>query len=56
MKNKVGKLGIMGELLQFFWQNKRWWLLPMVLFLLIFSVLIVFAQSSAIASFIYSLF
>jgi len=36
--------------------NKRWWLLPMVGALLLFGVLIVVAQSSAIAPFIYTLF
>ena len=30
-----------GELLQFFMQNKRWWLVPMIAFLLVFRVLIV---------------
>ncbi len=45
-----------AELLQFFRQNKRWWLLPMVVMLLVFATLIVIAESSAIAPFIYSLF
>ena len=49
-------LGIMGELLQFFWQNKWWWLTPMILVLLLFGALLIFAQSSAIAPFIYTLF
>ena len=40
---------IMGELLEFFWQRKSWWLTPLVLALLIVGVFIVFAQSSAIA-------
>ena len=50
------RAGIAAELLQFFWQNKWWWLTPMVLVLLLFGVLIVFAQSSAVAPFIYTLF
>jgi Family of unknown function (DUF5989) len=49
-------MGIMGELLSFFWQHKWWWLTPMVLVLLIFGLLVIFAQSSAIAPFIYTLF
>jgi hypothetical protein len=52
----TSRLGIAGELLQFFWQNKWWWLTPMVLMLLIFGALLIFAQSSAIAPFIYTLF
>ncbi len=50
------RLGIAGELLQFFWQNKWWWLTPMILVLLLFGALVIFAQSSAIAPFIYTLF
>jgi len=50
------RLGIMGELLFFFWRLKWWWLTPMILVLLLFSVLVIFAQSSAIAPFIYTLF
>lgn len=50
------RFGIAGELLAFFWSNKRWWLLPMVLIMLLFGVLLILAQSSAIAPFIYTLF
>ena len=50
------RMGIMGELLSFFWQHKWWWLTPMILVLLLFGLLIFFAQSSAIAPFIYTLF
>lgn len=45
-----------GELLQFFWMNKWWWLTPMILVLLLFGGMVIFAQSSAIAPFIYTLF
>ncbi len=50
------RIGIASELLQFFWQNKWWWLTPMILVLLLFGALVIFAQSSAIAPFIYTLF
>jgi hypothetical protein len=55
-KNMSERMGVMGELLQFFLENKWWWLTPMILVLLIFGLLIVFAQSSAVAPFIYTLF
>jgi len=55
-KNITNRLGIMGELLQFFLQNKWWWITPMLFILLIFGLLIVFAQGSAVAPFIYTLF
>ena len=52
----VNRTGILGELFGFFWNNKWWWLTPMLLVLFVFGGLIVFAQSSAIAPFIYTLF
>ena len=54
--HKVGKFGIVGELLGYFWQGKWWWLTPMLLILCFFGGLVIFAQSSAIAPFIYTLF
>jgi len=56
LKNMSERMGVMRELLQFFLENKWWWLTPMILVLLIFGLLIVFAQSSAVAPFIYTLF
>lgn len=50
------RLGIAGELLHFFWERKLWWLYPMILVLLLFGLLMVFAQTSPIAPFIYTLF
>jgi len=50
------RFGIAGELLSFFWANKRWWLVPMLLTLFLFGLLLILAQSSAIAPFIYTLF
>ena len=44
-RGMTSRFGIMGELLVFFWERKLWWLIPMVLVLLVFGLLIVFAQS-----------
>jgi hypothetical protein len=52
----ASRLDIMGELLSFFWRLKWWWLTPMILVLLLFSVLVIFSQSAAVAPFIYTLF
>lgn len=56
IKALTSRLGIIGELLVFFWQRKLWWLIPMVLVLLLFGLLLVFASTSSIAPFIYTLF
>jgi hypothetical protein len=50
------RFGIAGELLSFLWQQKMWWLIPMVIVLLAFGGLMVTAQSSALGPFIYTLF
>ena len=55
-KRVIAKLGILGELLQFFWERKMWWLMPMILTLLLLGLLIVFTQGTAVAPFIYTLF
>jgi hypothetical protein len=52
----VGRFGIVGQLFSFFLGNKRWWLVPMLVTLFVIGTLIVLAQSSAIAPFIYTLF
>jgi len=48
------------QLLYEFWlflrQNKKLWLVPMILTLVIIGGLLIFAQSSALAPFIYSIF
>jgi Family of unknown function (DUF5989) len=56
IKGLSGRFSIASELLQFFWERKLWWLMPMIVLLLGFGMLIVFAQSSAVAPFIYTLF
>jgi hypothetical protein len=52
----TNRAGVAGELLAFMWARKLWWLMPMVVLLLALGLLIGFAQSSAIAPFIYTLF
>ena len=52
----VRRFGIAGELFSFFWNNKRWWMLPMLGVLFLFAILLILAQSSVIAPFIYTLF
>lgn len=40
----------------FLWERKAWWIAPIIFFLVIVGLLIIFAQSSAISPFIYALF
>ena len=41
---------------EFLLTRKKWWLSPILLFLLLISFLLVMAQGSAVAPFIYTLF
>ena len=56
MRSFFAKFPIVVELISFFWRQKLWWMLPMLIVLLLFGGLMIFAQSSAIAPFIYTLF
>jgi hypothetical protein len=47
---------VIGEFLQFLKQEKKYWLVPIVLVFVLFGLLIVFSQTSAVAPFIYTLF
>jgi hypothetical protein len=53
---EVNRLAIIKEFLQFLRERKKWWLAPIVIFLLLLGGLLVFAKGSALAPFIYSLF
>jgi hypothetical protein len=56
IKGITSRLGVMGELLSFLWKRKLWWLIPMISMLLLLAMLLIFAQASSIAPFIYTLF
>ena len=44
------------EFLEFLKVRKKYWLFPIVLFLLMFGALIILTQGSAVAPFIYTIF
>ena len=52
----MGKLSLAAEVWLFLRQNKKLWLLPIVAVLLLLGALLIFAQSSALAPFIYTIF
>ena len=59
MKERLDRLrakyGVVGELLAFLWEEKMWWMIPMVLMLILFGAVFLFTVSPA-APFIYTLF
>ena len=52
----MGKLALLNEFVLFLRENKKLWLLPIVITLLLVGALLVFAQGSALAPFIYTIF
>jgi drug/metabolite transporter superfamily protein YnfA len=52
----MGKGRVLSEFWQFLRQEKKYWLVPIVIVFILFGLLMVFSQSSAVAPFIYTLF
>ena len=52
----MSKGRVLTEFWQFLRQEKKYWLVPIVIVFILFGLLIVFSQSSAVAPFIYTLF
>jgi hypothetical protein len=48
--------GMMGELWAFMRARKKWWLVPIILVMMLLGALIIFAQGSVLAPFIYTIF
>lgn len=52
----MSKVQVVSELWEFMKQNKKYWLAPIMITLVVFGALLVLAKGSAIAPFIYTLF
>lgn len=52
----MARSGLLGEFWAFLRVRKKWWLLPIVAMLIIVGGLLIFAQSSVLAPFIYTIF
>ncbi|MDI6779971.1 MAG: DUF5989 family protein [Bacteroidota bacterium] len=52
----MGKFSIIAELWTFLKVRKKWWLAPIILFLVLLGGLIFLTQGSALAPFIYTIF
>jgi hypothetical protein len=56
LRSMSSNFGVVGEWLAFLWARKLWWLIPMVSVLLIVAIFMIFASTSGLAPFIYTLF
>lgn len=52
----MSKLRIVADYFTFLRRQKKWWLFPIAVALVLFGALIVLSQGSALAPFIYALF
>jgi len=52
----MGKLSILKEFWSFMIERKKWWLIPIVVFMLLLGILVIASENSAVAPFIYTLF
>ena len=52
----MARPSLLRELWTFMRVRKKWWLLPIVVMMLLVGLLIAFAQGSALAPFIYTIF
>jgi hypothetical protein len=49
-------VSLVAELWAFMRERKKWWLLPIITIMFLMGALLVFAQGSALAPFIYTIF
>ena len=52
----MGKLSIIVEFFMFLKDRKKWWLAPIVFFMILFGALITLTEGSILAPFIYAIF
>jgi hypothetical protein len=54
--NFLTRFSTARDLLNFLWKERLWWLIPTIVVLLLLAILMIFAQGSVLAPFIYTLF
>jgi len=52
----MARKSLAGELWAFMKVRKKWWLMPIIIVMMAVGALLVFAQGSALAPFIYTIF
>ena len=52
----MARTTLVGEFWAYLKERKKWWLLPIIVVMVLIGALLVFAQGSALAPFIYTIF
>ncbi len=55
-RSLAANTGVVGEIFVFLGRRKKWGLIPMVMVLMVFGLLLVFASALGVGPFIYTLF
>jgi len=55
-EDNMSKLSIISEFWDFMKVRKQWWLAPIIIFLVLIGAMLILAEGSAVAPFIYTLF
>jgi hypothetical protein len=56
IRGLLANVPVLGDIFVALWRNRRWWLIPLVLVLVLFGLLLAFAAVSGVGPFIYALF
>ncbi len=49
-------MSFLSEIIEFLFNRKKYWLIPIIIMMLLFGGLIILTQGSAVAPFIYTIF
>jgi hypothetical protein len=52
----MSRPGLVSELMAYMKARRKWWLIPLIMVIVAVGALLVFAQGSALAPFIYTIF
>ncbi len=52
----IKRLGIVGELFRFLWDQKLYWMIPMIVIIVLVIAISLLGQTTAVGPFIYTLF
>jgi competence protein ComGC len=52
----MSKLSILADFLKFLMKQKKYWLIPIIIVLVLLGLLLIFAENSVLSPFVYSLF
>jgi hypothetical protein len=56
LRDFFSRFPVVKNLFLYFWNNKMWWLMPMVAILVIVGIVLIIGQATPLGAFIYTIF